>query len=107
VIDRTREHAPELRRSKPLLEIRHLCHDLVHDGVVLLGNPELEQLLRIIDVARELLGRLDPLLDAGPLSRDRLRLFRVVPETRGERLFVQAFDFALELRNVKDAPLAS
>jgi hypothetical protein len=81
--------------------------DLLDHAVVLLRDTELEQLLRVVDVARELLRRLDLLFDVRPLPRDLLRLLRVVPETRRQRLFVEALDFLLQLRDVKDAPLAS
>jgi hypothetical protein len=107
VIHLPREHAGELRLAKPRLEIAYLLADLFHDAVVVLGRAELEELLRVVDVPRELLDLLDELLDARALAIDRLRLLRVLPEPWGERLFVQAIDILLQLRDVKDAPLAS
>ena len=84
-----------------------LLGDLVDDALVLLGGAELEHLLRVVDVARELLDLVDLLLDAGALAGDRLRLLGVVPEAGSHRRFVQTIDLVLELRDVKDAPLAS
>jgi hypothetical protein len=107
VVDRARQHPPELCRTEPALEVGDLTGDLGRDGLVLLRDAELEELLRVLDVPRELLGGLELLLDPGALSGDDLRLLGVVPEPRREGLLVQPFDFPLELRDVKDAPLAS
>jgi hypothetical protein len=107
VIHLPREHPRQLRLPQAHLERGHLLADLLHDRLVVLGCAELEELLRVVDVARELLDLLDELLDARALAIDRLRLLRVVPEPWGERLFVQAIDVLLQLRDVKDAPLAS
>jgi hypothetical protein len=101
------EHARELGGAQALLELREAAADLVDDGVVLLGGAELEELLRVVDVPRELLDELDGLLDRRPLAVDGLRLLRVVPEAGGERGLVQAIDLVAKLRDVKDAPLAS
>jgi hypothetical protein len=84
-----------------------LLRHLLDDGVVLLRRAELEQLLRVRDVARELLDRRDLLLEVRALPRDPLGLLRVVPESRRERRFVETLDVLLQLRDVKDAPLAS
>jgi hypothetical protein len=107
VVDLAGQHAAELRRAESLLEIRDLRRDLLDDGVVLLGDPELEELLRVFDVAGQLLGRFDLLLDVRALTRDLLGLLRVVPKTRSEGRLVEALDLLLQLRDVKDAPLAS
>jgi hypothetical protein len=84
-----------------------LAADFGDDRVVLLRDAEVEELLGVLDVPRELLRRFDPQLDAGALSRYGLGLLRVVPEPGRERLFVQAVDFPFQLGDVKDAPLAS
>jgi len=107
VIDLAGEHPTELRCAKPLLEIGDLRPDLFDHGVVLFRRAELEQLLRVFDVPRQLLGRLDLLLDVRALTRDLLGLLRIVPEAGSERRLVQAIDVLLQLRDVKDAPLAS
>jgi hypothetical protein len=107
VIDLAGEHPTELRRAQPLLQIGDLRRDLLDHGVVLLGDPELEELLRIFDVPRQLLGRLDLLFDVRPLAGDLLGLLRVVPEPGSERRFVETLDLLLQFRDVKDAPLAS
>jgi hypothetical protein len=107
VIDLTGEHPSELGRPQALLEAGQLLLDLADHGLVLLGRAELEQLLRVADVARELLDRVDLLLDVGALAGDRLRLLCVVPKIGSERRLVQTVDLVLELRDVKDAPLAS
>jgi hypothetical protein len=107
VIDLAREHPAQLRSAQALLEIRNLRRDLFDHGVVLLGDSELEELLGVVDVARQLLGRLDLLLDVRALSRDLLGLLRVVPESGSEGRLVEALDLLPQLRDVKDAPLAS
>jgi hypothetical protein len=80
---------------------------LVHGGLVVLGGAELEEHLGVLDVARELLERVERLLDAGALAVDRLRLAGVVPEPRRERLGVERLELLVQPREVKDAPLAS
>ena len=107
MVDLSGQHATELGRAQPFLEIRNLCRDLFDHGVVLLGDPELEELLRIFDVAGQLFGRLDLLLDVRALTRDLLGLLRIVPKPGSKRLFVETFDLLLQFRDVKDAPLAS
>ena len=107
MIDLAGEHPPELRRAQALLEVRELRGDLFDDRVVFLRYAELEELLRVVDVARQLLRRLDLLLDARPLPRDLLGLLRIIPEPRSQRFLVEALDLLLQLRDVKDAPLAS
>jgi hypothetical protein len=107
MVDLAGEHPTELRRAQPLLEIRDLRRDLFDDRVVLLRDAELEELLRVFDVPRQLLGRLDLLFDVRTLTRDLLGLLRIVPETGSERRFVETLDVLLQFRDVKDAPLAS
>jgi hypothetical protein len=107
VIDLAGEHPTELRRAQPLLEVRDLRRDLLDDGIVLLGDTELEELLRVFDVTRQLLGRFDLLLDVRALARDLLGLLRIVPKPRSEGRLVEALDLLLQFRDVKDAPLAS
>jgi hypothetical protein len=46
------------------------------------------------------------LLDPRAPPRDDLRLLLVVPEARRERLLLELLYLRLELREVKDAPLA-
>jgi hypothetical protein len=46
------------------------------------------------------------LLETGALPVDDLRLLLIVPEARGERLLLELAYRGLELRKVKDAPLA-
>jgi hypothetical protein len=107
VIDLPGQHPTELRRAQPLLELGDLRRDLFDDRVVLLRRAELEELLRVVDVPRQLFGRLDLLFDVRPLARDLLGLLRIVPESGSERRLVETFDLLLQLRDVKDAPLAS
>jgi hypothetical protein len=107
VIDLAGEHPAELRLSQAPLELGDLARDLCDHSFVLLGRPELEELLRVLDVPCELLGRLDLLLEDRALPRDLLGLLRVVPETGSERRFVEPLDVELQSRDVKDAPLAS
>jgi hypothetical protein len=107
VVDGAGEHPSELRGAEALLEVVEPGRDLADDGVVLLGDAEVEELLRVLDVARELLGQLDLLLDRGSLARDGLRLLGIVPEPRREGGLVETFNLPLQLRDVKDAPLAS
>ena len=54
------------------------------------------------------INQVDPkYLSLGSLLRQRLRLLRIVPKTRFERLIVQTLNFVLQSGDVKDAPLAS
>jgi hypothetical protein len=107
MVDLAGQHPTELRGTQPFLEIRELRRDFLYDGVVLLGDTELEELLRVFDVPRQLLGRLDLLLDVRALTRDLLGLLRIVPKTGSEGRLVEALDLLLQFRDVKDAPLAS
>jgi hypothetical protein len=107
VIDLAGQHPTELRRAQPLLEVGDLRRHLLDYRVVLLGDAELEELLRVVDVPCQLLGRLDLLLDVRALTRDLLGLLRIVPKPGSKRLFVETFDLLLQFRDVKDAPLAS
>jgi hypothetical protein len=101
------EHPGELGLAEAALEIGHAVSYFLDDGLVVLGGAELEELLRVPDVARELLDLLDELGDPCALARDRLGLLRVVPKAGRERRLVEARDVVLQFRDVKDAPLAS
>jgi hypothetical protein len=74
---------------------------------VVLRRAELEEDLRVLDVARELFVGVDRLLDPGAFPVDGLRLARVVPEAGSERLRVERLELFAQSREVKDAPLAS
>jgi hypothetical protein len=106
VVDRPREHARELGVSHPLVERGELRGDLADGGLVVLGRAEVEQDDRVVDVARELLDAVDPLLERRALAVGGLRLLLVVPEPRGQRLPLELRDFDLQPGEVKDAPLA-
>jgi hypothetical protein len=75
-------------------------------GLVVALGAELEQDDGVVQVARELLDPGDVLLERRALPRDGLRLLLVVPEAGRERQLLQPVDLCLELRQVKDAPLA-
>jgi hypothetical protein len=62
--------------------------------------------LRVLGVLFELLERGDRGFEAGALSRELLRLLVIVPKTGDERLLAELIYFALQARDVKDAPLA-
>jgi hypothetical protein len=106
VVHRTREHPSQLGGPDARLEGRSLRRDLGDRGFVVLRGSEVEQDDRVLEVARQLLDRADLLLDAGALARYDLRDLLVVPEARRERLLLELVDLRLELRQVKDAPLA-
>jgi hypothetical protein len=106
VIDRAGEHARQLGRADTLLHVRDLRLRLGDGrGVVSLG-AQLEERLAVLEIARELLGLLDQLLQRRSLAADRLRLLGVVPEAGRQLLGAELVDLALQLRKVKDAPLA-
>jgi hypothetical protein len=88
VVDRPGEHPSELRAANPRFERREALLRFDDGRFVVLRCAELEEDLRVVDVARELRVRVERLLDPGALAVDRLRLPRVLPETRGERLRV-------------------
>jgi len=106
VIDRAAQHPRELRAAHALLERRDLHLGFFDRGFVVLGRAEIEEDDRVFEIARELFGVVDELLDARALARDRLRLLRVVPKARSERLLFELLDLRPQLRKVKDAPLA-
>jgi hypothetical protein len=106
VIDGAGEHALELGLADARLERGGLRRRLGDGGLVVLGGAEVEQDDGVVEVAREPLDAGDVLLDRRPLAGDRLRLLLVVPEPRGERQLLEPVDLRLELRQVKDAPLA-
>jgi hypothetical protein len=106
VVDRAREHASELCSTHPRLEGRDLRSRFGDDAGVALGRPQIEQNAGVVHVARQLLDARDLLLQPRALAGDDLGLFLVVPESRRERLKLESADFCLQLRQVKDAPLA-
>jgi hypothetical protein len=106
VIDRPGEHPLELRLADARLERGGLRRRLRDGGLVVLRRAEIEQDDGVVEVARELLDAGDVLLDRRPPSGDDLRLLLVVPEAGGERQLLEPVDLCLELRQVKDAPLA-
>jgi hypothetical protein len=106
VVDGARQHARQLGAAHARLEGGDLGGGLGDGGVVVALGPEVEQDDGVVEVARQLLDRADLLLEPGPLARDDLRLLLVVPEPRGERQLLEPVDLCLELRQVKDAPLA-
>jgi hypothetical protein len=106
VIDRPGKHARELGAADARLESRKLRFDLGNHLLVALGRAEFEQHACVLDVARQLLDAADLLLEAGALSVDDLRLLLIVPEPGGKRLLLEPAYRGLELRKVKDAPLA-
>jgi hypothetical protein len=106
VIDRTGEHARQLGIANTRFEGGDLRRRLGDRGLVVLRRAELEQDDGVVQVPRQLLDRPDVLLDRRPLAGDRLRLLLVVPEAGGERLLLEPVDLGLQLRQVKDAPLA-
>jgi hypothetical protein len=106
VVDGAREHAAELRRAHAAFERGALRDGLGDRPLVVLGGTQLEQDDGVVEVARELLDARDLLLQPRALAGDRLRLLLVVPEAGGERLLLEPVDFRLQLRKVKDAPLA-
>jgi len=106
VIDRSREHPLELRLADARLERGGLGGRLGDGGLVVLRRAEVEQDDRVVEVARELLDASDVLLDRRAPAGDDLRLLLVVPDAGGERQLLEPVDLCLELRQVKDAPLA-
>jgi hypothetical protein len=106
VVDRAREHPRELRGAHACLEGRDLRLRLGYHRLVLLGGPQIEQDLRVVEIARELLDGGYALLELGTLAGDRLRLLLVVPEPRDEGLLLEPVDLGFQPWKVKDAPLA-
>jgi hypothetical protein len=106
VVDGPRQHAPELGRPDAPLERGRLARGLGDRRLVVLRGSQVEQDDGVVEVARELLDAPDLLLERRPLARDGLRLLLVVPEAWSERLLLEFVDVRLQLRKVKDAPLA-
>ena len=74
--------------------------------LVVLGGAELEVLARVVESRVELLDELELLLDRGALAEHAPAPSRGRSRTRGERLLVQLVELRVQLRDVKDAPLA-
>ena len=89
-----------------MLEGRDQSLGLGDGRVVARVGAEIQEDLRVVDVAPELLERRDRLLEARALAGDRLRLLRIVPEPRNQGLLAELVDVLLQLGEVKDAPLA-
>jgi hypothetical protein len=106
VVDRAGQHSRELGAADARLEGGQLPFDLRDHRLVVLGRAELEQHAGVLDVARQLLDAAYLLFETGALSIDDLRFLLIVPETRSERLLLELGYCRLELRKVKDAPLA-
>jgi hypothetical protein len=106
MVDRSGEHPRELGVADPRVERRELRAHLGDRRLVVLRGPELEKDVRVLDVADELLGAADQLLERRALAVDGLRLLLVVPEPGREGLPLEALRLRLQLREVKDAPLA-
>jgi hypothetical protein len=106
VVDLAGEHARELSVANALLERGHLRSSLRDGRLVVPLGTELEQDFCVLDVAPQFLEAFDLLLQPGALARDGLGFSRVVPEAGRERSFSERFDLLLQLRKVKDAPLA-
>jgi hypothetical protein len=106
VIDRPREHPRQLRRAHARFERRRLRRRLGDGRLVVLGGPEVQQDDRVVQVPRQLLDPADLLFERSTSPRDHLRLLLVLPESGRERLLLELVYLRLELRQVKDAPLA-
>jgi hypothetical protein len=106
VVDGAGEHPLELGLADARLEGRGLRGRLGDGGLVVLRRAEIEQDDGVVEVARELLDARDVLFDRRAPAGDDLRLLLLVPEPRGERQLLEPVDLCLELRQVKDAPLA-
>jgi hypothetical protein len=89
VVDRAGEHPRELGVAHARLERGGVRGGLGDRPSVVLRRAELEQDSGVVQIARQLLDRIDVLLDAGPLARDGLRLLLIVPEARRERLLLE------------------
>jgi hypothetical protein len=106
VVDGAGEHPLELGLADARLEGGGLRGRLGDGGLVVLRGAEVEQDDGVVEVARELLDARDVLLDRRAPAGDALRLLLVVPEPGGEGQLLEPVDLCLELRQVKDAPLA-
>jgi hypothetical protein len=106
VIDRTREHARELGFPNALFKGGHLGLRLGDDPLVVLARAQVEKNAGIVDIARQFLDAREALFEGRSFARDCLCLLLVVPEPGGESLLFETIDLRLQLRKVKDAPLA-
>jgi len=68
---------------------------------------DLEELEVVVDLLLQALEARELFFGLGAFAQEFLRLFLVVPEAWGAGAVVQLVEFALEGRDVKDAPLAS
>ena len=73
---------------------------------VVLLSPQLEVLEGVVDLSTERFHEIDPLLSDRALAHQRLRFLLIIPEVGLARQLVEFFDLSLQLRNVKETPLA-
>ena len=73
---------------------------------VVFGRAKLEKNVRVVEIARQLFNRMNLLFESRAMPCYRLGLLRVLPKAWCEGLLLEVFDLRLELREVKDAPLA-
>jgi hypothetical protein len=106
VVDRAGEHPAQLRSPHPRLQGGHLGRGLGEGRGVVLRGAELEENDRVVEVAAQLLDQGEALFEVGSSPVDRLRLLGVLPEVGSERPLLEIGDQRLDLREVKDAPLA-
>jgi hypothetical protein len=106
LVGRAGEHALELGLAQPLVDRGGLLRRIRDDGLVALGDAELEVLLEVDELLPELLGELELGLGLRALAQRLLGGLVVVPEAGNERGLVQIFEQAGQSRDVKDAPLA-
>ena len=101
------EHALDLDLAHAVLEALERLAGFEDDGGVARFVAELEERLRVLDIADELLEALHLPLEPRPLARGRLRALRVVPELGVGCLLVELRDSPLQPIDVKDAPGAN
>jgi hypothetical protein len=106
VVDRAGEHAGELGLAQAPFEAVDLGFGVTDRRRVVLGNAQLEIVVRLGEIFVELLQRVELTLDVGALAQEGLSFGLVVPEVGSSGLFVQLGELAFELGDVKDAPLA-
>ena len=106
LIRRSRKHPVELHLTQAPCYLCGLFVAVCKGRIVIFRGRHLQVLFQVGDFPAELLRELELLLDVGAFAKRGLSLGLVVPEARSEGLLRQFVQEAIELGDVKDAPLA-
>jgi hypothetical protein len=101
-----RQQAFELALRRFVAQLFERALGFLDDAVIVLGFAQLDELDRVVVVLFDALIAADQMFEAGALTRDFLRLFGIVPESRVLDLGAQLGKAPVRDIPVKDASAA-